>query len=71
MEKQELLDLLEKRELDRINNLSEEAFQKEAGDWFSELNAPAFYTRAEYMEDFMRWKEDYSVEELKELLDIK
>ncbi len=68
--KEELLILLEARELSRINALSENDFQNEAAEWFGVLADEEWkpYTIDEYMENFMLWQADKSVEELQELL---
>jgi hypothetical protein len=74
MTKQELLDKIEQDELERINNLSCSAFRKEAQEWFVDSDEGDTMTcdistlKIDYMEDYMRWQNDKSIEELQELI---
>lgn len=81
MEKQELLELVEKQELNRIDNLSEDELWTEFLDYVmsdqseEEIAEYKNKTRIEliniYMEDFMTWKQDYSIDQLEEILEVQ
>lgn len=70
--KTELLERLEKKELKRIQNLSDSAFEKEAKEWFGEAFSPTdnMTLIKDYMTDYMRWQNDKSIEELRELVEL-
>jgi len=71
--KQDLLDRIEKAEFERIADLSNSAFKKEVLEWFGDnagnlQNASRIQLINDYMEDYMRWQRDKSLEELTELI---
>ena len=71
MTKQELLDLIENKELSRLNTLPTAKLQEEISEWFNdeilECESREDMTN-DYMNDFMRYRQDESIEELQEVL---
>lgn len=74
MDKQQLLNELEAEELQALNDLSDSACRLHIYNWFGE-NAGTDFAHtsrpeliADYMEDYMRWQNDKSINELLEQL---
>lgn len=71
MEKTELLEKIEKKELARLDSLSYEQLSKEANEWFNDIVLPSesrIDIINDLMTDFMRYRNDEGVEELTEKL---
>lgn len=69
--KDTILDLISKKEALRILNLTEEKTEEEYFDWFNESAEKGLTTiemKNALYDDFMRYRQDDSVEELKEVL---
>ena len=71
MTKQEYIQTIEKKELARLNALTYDEIAKEVSEWFNDSIEPT-ESREEiindYLADFMRYKQDNSMEELQEIL---
>lgn len=74
MTKKELLKKIEEQELAHICSLPDNELRLEIAEWFTDNQGEDIETvdRSDlindYMEDFMRWQNGKSVEELQELL---
>ncbi len=75
MDKQQLLNEIEEKELQRVNDLSDSALRAEVSEWFTDDCGEDIATAdrntliIDYMEDYMRWNNDKSVNELLEMVD--
>lgn len=71
MIKEELLEKIESKELARLNSLSFKELIQEVCEWFNdeilECESRGDITN-DYMEDFMRYRQEDSMEELVEVL---
>lgn len=69
-DKKELLRLVAEKEMKRLNNLSLKDLHKEAQDWFQDEIIPIDrdVIILELVEDYMRYREEESEEELQEIL---
>jgi len=73
MDRKQMLNLLAEQEIQKMNDLSDSAFLDEICSWFDEAivitpTQPRGVLMSDYTEDYMRWQEDKSDEELKELI---
>lgn len=70
MDKKELLREIARKELDRLENLPLEELRKEASNWFNiEVGGDRQELTDDLLNDFMRYREAESLEELKHLFE--
>jgi len=71
MDKTQLLEAIERKELARLNKLSEAELKREYVEWFG-IDMTEIKNKGEMipdlMTDFMQYRNDSGIEELKELL---
>lgn len=74
MDKKEMLQIIEQRELRSLQAMNMEELRREVEEWFGEPVSP-METREElyrdYLEDFMRYRESESEEELLAVIENK
>lgn len=71
LDKDELIELIEKKEVARLNALTQEQLTQEYCEWFSceEYEIGEASMLNDLMEDYMRYRNDDSVEELQDILE--